>query len=168
MVLSKSIAEILDDEEVLGKQRCSDLELAQAVAKILGGEEVLGRPICSDLELAQAVRQGFSPAVTDELFNGSILSKSDMEHLIMPRRTLTHRKNKGERLTREESGRVARVARIVALSIETFGNLVKASRWLHKPKRGLRGQTPIEFLDTEEGARIVEDWLFRIAHGLIS
>jgi putative toxin-antitoxin system antitoxin component (TIGR02293 family) len=138
----------------------------KSVAEILGGEEVIGKEVYSELELAEVVRMGFWPTVIDRLFDGGVLKKTDMERLVMPRRTLNHRIKKGERLTREESDRVTRVARIVAMAEETFGNREKASRWLHKPKRGFGGQTPIDLLDTEEGARVVEDQLFRIAHGL--
>jgi len=138
----------------------------KSVAERLGGHEVIGQEVRSELELAQVVRTGFWPAVIDELFDGGILAKSDMERLVMPRRTLNHRIKKGERLTREESDRVTRVARIVTMAEQTFGDRDKASAWLHKPKRGLGGQTPIDLLDTEEGARVVEDRLFRIAHGL--
>ncbi len=138
----------------------------RSVAERLGGEEALGQGVRSELDLVEVVRLGFWPAVIDELFDGGVLTKSDMEHLVMPRRTLNHRIKKGQRLTREESDRVARVARIVAMAEETFGNLDKASSWLHRPKRSFGGQTPIDLLDTEEGARVVEDRLFRIAHGL--
>ena len=138
----------------------------KSVAEILGGEEVIGQEVRSELELAEVVRLGLWPAVIDKLFDGALLTKTDMERLVMPRRTLIHRIKKGERLTREESDRVTRVARIVAMAEETFGNRYKASRWLHKAKQRFDGQTPIELLDTEEGARVVEDLLFRIAHGL--
>lgn len=100
------------------------------------------------------------------LFDGDLLAKADMERLVMPRRILNHRIKMGERLTCEESDRVTRVARIIPIANETFGNRQKASRWLHNPKRGFSGKTPIELLDAEEGARVVEDQLFRIAHGL--
>lgn len=138
----------------------------KSVVALLGGEEVIGQEVRSELELANVVRLGFWPAVTEKLFDGGVLTKTDMERLVMPRRTLNHRIKKGERLTRDESDRVARVARIVAMAEETFGNRDKASSWLHKPKRGFDGQTPIDLLDTAEGARVVEDRLFRIAHGL--
>ena len=75
-----------------------------------------------------------------------------MERLVMPRRTLNHRIKKGERLTREASDRVVRVARIVTTAEVTFGNREKASRWLHKPEQGFSGQKPIDLPDTEEGA----------------
>jgi putative toxin-antitoxin system antitoxin component (TIGR02293 family) len=147
-------------------KRCNILIQPKSVAEILGGTEVIGKEVRSELEFAELVRLGFWPAVIDELFDGDVLKKSDMERLVMPRRTLNHRIKKGERLTRDESDRVARVARIVATAEETFGNRDKASRWLHKPQRGFSGQRPIDLLDTEEGARVVEDRLFRIAHGL--
>lgn len=138
----------------------------KSVVEILGGKEVIGKEVRSELEFAEVVRLGFWPAVIDELFAGDVLTKSDMERLVMPRRTLNHRIRKGERLTREESERVVRFARIVATAEETFGKREKASRWLHKPKRDFSGQKPIDLLDTEEGARVVEDRLFRVAHGL--
>jgi hypothetical protein len=69
--------------------------LPKSIAKILGGVEVLGKPVRSELELAEAVRHGFLPAVTDELFDGTVLSKSDMERLVMPRCMLTYRIKKG-------------------------------------------------------------------------
>ena len=140
--------------------------LPTSVAEILGGEEIIGKKVCSELDLAEVVRLGLRPAAIDKLFDGYLLTKTDMERLVMPRRTLNHRIKKGERLSREESDRVTRVARIVAMAEETFGNRDKASRWLHKPKRGFGRQTPIDLLDTDEGARVVENQLFRIAHGL--
>jgi uncharacterized protein (DUF2384 family) len=42
----------------------------------------------------------------------------------------------------------------------------RAGRWLRKPKRSLDGRAPLEQLATEAGARLVEEALFRIDHGL--
>ncbi len=142
------------------------MALPESIAELLGGKKVLGREVHSELELVAAVRVGFLPEAILTVFDGTLLTKSDMERLVMPRRTLSHRVKKGQRLTPEESDRVTRVARIVAMAAETFGDREKSFRWLHKPKRGLGDQTPIELIDTEEGARIVEDRLFRISHGL--
>lgn len=139
---------------------------AQSVTEILGGVEAIGRKVKTDLELAAVIRIGFWPTVIDQLFDGEILSRSDIDRLVMPRRTLNHRIKKGERLTRDESDRVARIARIIALTNDTFGDHQKAVTWLQKKQRGFAGQTAIELLDTEEGARVIEDRLNRIAHGL--
>ena len=41
-------------------------------------------------------------------------------------------------------------------------------RWLRKPKKALSGETPLAYLATEEGARVVEEMLHRIDHGLLA
>ena len=60
----------------------------------------------------------------------------------------------------------ARVARVQTAADEAFGNPEKAYRWLRKPNRGLGGQVPLELLSTEAGARVVEQALERIVHGI--
>lgn len=71
----------------------------KSVAEILGGKEVIGKEVRSELEFAEVMQLGFWPAVIDELFDGDVLTKSDMERLVIPRRTLSHRIKKGDRLT---------------------------------------------------------------------
>lgn len=139
---------------------------AAAVAKVLGGEEVIGQRVNTELELAGVVRLGYWPAAIDQLFDGTVLTRADMERLVMPRRTLNHRIKNGERLTREESDRVTRLARIIALAQETFGDNSKVNSWLHKPVKAFGKQSPLDLLDTDEGARVVETQLVRIAHGI--
>jgi putative toxin-antitoxin system antitoxin component (TIGR02293 family) len=87
--------------------------------------------------------------------------------LAIPERTLARRKQ-DKRLRPDESDRVFRVARIGALAEETFGDREKAVRWLHRPNRALGNAIPLHHLDTELGAREVEDVLGRIAHGVYS
>ena len=43
-----------------------------------------------------------------------------------------------------------------------------AARWLRRPNRALNGELPIDLLDTDVGARQIEDVLGRIAHGVVS
>lgn len=64
--------------------------------------------------------------------------------------------------------RLARVARLLATADETFGAAEKAHRWLRKPNRGLGGQVPLELLATDTGARLVEQALGRIDHGIFA
>ena len=44
----------------------------------------------------------------------------------------------------------------------------KASTWLRRPNRALNNERPLRLLDTDVGARQVEDILGRIAHGVVS
>lgn len=49
---------------------------------------------------------------------------------------------------------------------QIFGDPEKALRWLRKAKSGLGGRTPLAALETETGARLVEEWLVRIDQGM--
>ncbi len=84
----------------------------------------------------------------------------------IPQRTLTRRKKEG-RLKTDESERVLRLASLYERAIEVYGNEDLARQWFHLPVKGLGGKTPLEFADTEPGAREVEDMLGRIEDGVV-
>lgn len=142
------------------------MQLQKAIITRLGGEKILGTKIKTELDLTKAIRRGLPPRVVQMVFDGVRLTTVDMERLVMPRRTLQRRIKQGQRLAPEESGRMVRVTRILTLADKVFGDPKKATRWLNKSKRSLDGQAPIQILDTEEGAHIIEDHLFSIAHGI--
>jgi putative toxin-antitoxin system antitoxin component (TIGR02293 family) len=49
-----------------------------------------------------------------------------------------------------------------------IGEEEKAGEWLRTPNRALGGERPLDLLDTDVGAREVEDVLGRIAYGVYS
>lgn len=51
---------------------------------------------------------------------------------------------------------------------EYLGDHDRATRWLKRPNRALSGLAPIAAIDTELGARQVENVLGRIAYGGVS
>jgi putative toxin-antitoxin system antitoxin component (TIGR02293 family) len=71
-------------------------------------------------------------------------------------------------LTAEESDRMVRLARVLALAKETLGDMEKAGRWLQTSNRALEGDRPFDRLDTDAGVRSVEQVLGRIAYGVYS
>ena len=87
--------------------------------------------------------------------------------LDLPLRTFSRRKREC-RLSADESDRLFRLARIAARAAEVLGDEDKASRWLHRPNRALAGERPVALLDTDLGARQVEDVLGRIEYGVYS
>jgi putative toxin-antitoxin system antitoxin component (TIGR02293 family) len=64
--------------------------------------------------------------------------------------------------------RAIRLARMVELAEQIFGDTAKAHRWLRKPKRALGDVTPLASLATEAGTRRVEQMLYRIDSGVLS
>ena len=130
----------------------------------LGGK--LGvRRIRSDQDLASLVEKRLPPTAIKSLVRGG-LSDAEVYQLIVPRRTLAHRIAKHQPLSKEESDRVVRVARVTAMAEQAFGEQERAWRWLRKPKRHFNGKTPIEMLATEAGARLVEEMVAQIEDGM--
>jgi putative toxin-antitoxin system antitoxin component (TIGR02293 family) len=81
--------------------------------------------------------------------------------------TLHRRKAQG-RLGPEESDRVLRFARLMGKAIEVMEGEDAARRWLNSPQVGLGGAVPLDYAETEVGAREVEDLLGRIEYGVYS
>ena len=141
----------------------------ETIAEVLGGRKVLGKAIKKPDDLAQLVRKGLPAnsvtALAEKLHLGnSVLSRK----LGIPQRTLTRRLSQRSLLTSAESDRTVRMARVYANAVEMIGDQEKAIEWLHTPNRALGGERPLDQLDTDMGARMVEDILGRIAYGVYS
>ncbi len=140
----------------------------RAVVQELGGKEALGRTLSTDRELRDAIREGFPPAVIQPLMRASGLTLKELAAALdLSPRSLQRRRSSG-RLARYESDRLYRLARIVAIANEYLGGPERAICWLKHPNRALGGIAPVTAIDTELGARQVENVLGRIAYGGIS
>jgi len=95
-------------------------------------------------------------------------SEDEILKLVVPKRTLARRRLMNDLLTVEETDKALRLKRIAAQALRVFGDRDKANRWLRKPKRELKGETPLAFLASEAGARVVEEMLHRIEHGIFA
>lgn len=125
--------------------------------------KMINREIRDALDEVQLTQTGIAPVALEALV-GPIVSLGDLKWVIA-RRTWTHRKQKNELLTPAESGRWLRAAKMVALAEEVFGDQDKASRWLHKPRKAYNNQSPLEMIQTEAGAKLVEETLNQIDAG---
>ena len=82
-------------------------------------------------------------------------------------RTLSRRKQEG-RLHKDESERLYRIGALFDRATEVLGSRESARHWFKTPKRALAGASPLEYADTEPGAREVESLLGRLEHGVFS
>lgn len=138
-----------------------------AVAKVLGGVGPAGhRASVTDLALARAVRDGLPFAALEHLIAEDVVDEREVETHFIPRRTYYARRQKAT-LSKEQSDLVVRLARIQAMADEVFGDRQQARLWLREKNGALGGQAPLALLDTEEGGRLVEAVLGRIAHGIV-
>jgi putative toxin-antitoxin system antitoxin component (TIGR02293 family) len=87
--------------------------------------------------------------------------------LAISRSTLQRRKAAG-RLSPTESDKVIRFSRLLRQATDLFGNTEKARAWLKHPQYGLGGAVPLDYAETEIGAREVENLLGRMKYGVYS
>lgn len=130
----------------------------------VGGKLGLSR-IRSDRDLLAVVEKRLPSNAIQSLVRGG-LSDAEAYRLIVPRRTLAHRRAKHQPLSQEESDKAVRVARIATLAEQVFGDPERAWRWMRKTKRHFDGKTPMQMLATEAGARLVEEMIARVDDGL--
>jgi putative toxin-antitoxin system antitoxin component (TIGR02293 family) len=141
----------------------------QVIAEALGGRKVLGKAVKEPDDLADLVRKGLpASSVTALAGKLAVANVTLSRKLGIAQRTLTRRLSQRARLTVAESDRTVRLARVYASAVEMIGDREKAVQWLRTPNRALGGERPLDELDTDIGARAVEDVLGRIAYGIYS
>ena len=139
------------------------------VFRQLGGQEVMGVRTPSEGEMESLLRAGLPIAVLQlfrEKWGFTVMELSAA--LAIPKSTLLRMVEKRQRMAAAESDRVYRLASILALAEEAIGDRKKAQQWLRLVNQALGNQTPMHALETEIGARRVEQVLGRIAYGGVS
>ena len=116
-------------------------------------------------EILRIVEGRLAPSVIKRL-NALGLERSEIDEIVIPSRTLQHRRSRREKLTVEESDRVLRVIRVLSSTESIYGSRERALNWLRKPQLRLDGRTPLSLLKTDAGSRIVEELLIQIDEGM--
>ncbi|MGB9105898.1 MAG: antitoxin Xre/MbcA/ParS toxin-binding domain-containing protein [Terriglobales bacterium] len=130
-------------------------------------EDLLGRRTRSEQDLVRLVESGLPLTVLNRLMQRG-LSKAELFDVIIPARTLKHRKSKRQPRSKEDSERVVRTIRILATANAVLGDDHSALAWLRSPKKRFEGRAPIQMLATEPGGRLVEEMLIQIDEGMFA
>src|SRR6266567_9220160 len=119
-------------------------------------------------ELIRKIQKGLRFSELETLQNTLDLPFEQLAaKLSMSRSTLQRRKATG-RLSPDESDKVIRFARLLEHATDVFGDIEKARAWLKHPQYGLGGAVPLDYAETEIGAREVDNLLGRIDYGVYS
>lgn len=142
------------------------------VAPVRQIAEWLGAKPRNEFDLARIVRNGLPLTIQAEFLSHG-MTKEEFHMIIIPHRTFRHRTerlNKGlpEVLTADESDKALRAARVLSLAERVFGDRPKAFSWMRKAKKRFQGATPMEMLQTEAGARLVEQMLIQVDEGMFA
>lgn len=116
----------------------------------------------------KAIKEGIPVKAVDELRD--LLDLSEIEiasSLRIAQRTLGRRKA-SEKFNVDESEKVFRFQALYKMALDLFKDILMVRDWFKDPNVALGGRTPLEYADTEPGAREVEDLLGRLAHGVFS
>lgn len=116
-------------------------------------------------DILRIVEGRLAPSVIKRL-NTLGLERSEIDAVVIPSRTLQHRRSRREKLTVEESDRVLRVIRVLSLTESIYGSRQRALEWLRKSHARLDGRAPLSLLKTDTGSRIVEELLIQIDEGM--
>lgn len=141
---------------------------ATTLYETLGGASVFRSRRGRSEELLERVREGLPYSALEEVMERFGLSRQQASELLhLPERTLARRKRE-RRLHPDESDRLVRLARVAAQAADALGSTERAAVWLRRSNRALGGETPLSLLDTDLGARRVEQVLGRLEHGVPS
>jgi putative toxin-antitoxin system antitoxin component (TIGR02293 family) len=119
----------------------------------------------TETEILRIVESRLAPNVIKRLVSLG-LERGEIDAVIIPQRTLQHRRSRREKLTIEESDRVLRAIRVLSLAESIFGSRQRALVWLRKPHARLDARAPLSLLKTDTGSRLVEELLVQIDEGM--
>lgn len=125
--------------------------------------------IHDNAEMAHRVEEGLPVMDVVAFGKQAGFSTEELARLIhIPPRTYARRVASRSRLKVPEGERAVRLMRLYDRARQVFGTNENTRGWLSSRLRALGGRTPLEFAQTEPGAREVENLLGRIEHGVFS
>jgi putative toxin-antitoxin system antitoxin component (TIGR02293 family) len=119
-------------------------------------------------KLVEMLRVGLPVGELDDLQASLDVPMEELAPMLGISKATFHRRKSAGRLDQSESDRVLRFARLMGKAIEVMESEENARRWLTSPQFGLGGAVPLEYAETEVGAREVEDLLGRIENTVYS
>lgn len=109
------------------------------------------------------------PLETLEGFSAySGIAVKDLMDVVIPARTLKHRRQRNEPLNIDESDRLRRVAEMFELAVKVYGDREEGRDWLMSAMRRFDGKTPLALLRTEAGGQSVQEFLVQIDEGIFA
>jgi len=119
-------------------------------------------------KLIKALKAGLPVRELDDLRTHLGLPMEKLVPMLGISKATLHRRKNAGKLGAAESDRVVRLARLLGMAAAVMESLENGRLWLKSPQVGLGGAIPLEYAETEVGAREVEDLLGRIEYGVYS
>jgi putative toxin-antitoxin system antitoxin component (TIGR02293 family) len=112
------------------------------------------------------IERGLPLSTLEEFSAYSGIAVKDLLEVVIPARTLKHRRQRQESLNMDESDRMARVAKMYELAVKVYGDREDGRKWLCGQKSRFDGKTALEMLRTRAGEHAVQEFLIQIDEGI--
>ena len=112
------------------------------------------------------IERGLPLSTLEEFSAYSGIAVKELLEVVIPARTLKHRRQKKQPLSVIEADRLARVARMYELAVKVYGDRDDGRKWLCGCKRRFDGRTALSMLDTQIGEHAVAEALVQLDEGL--
>jgi len=123
--------------------------------------------IAWELETAVSkINKGLGTGILATIQSRLHLSNQQLSDLMLVSTRTLDRRKKENRLPPDESERSYRIARLTDRAFQVFGETEKVASWFSEPNYALGNKKPLELAKTEPGARLIEQLLGRIEHGI--
>ncbi|HEY5550712.1 MAG TPA: antitoxin Xre/MbcA/ParS toxin-binding domain-containing protein [Opitutaceae bacterium] len=124
--------------------------------------------IQDNIAMARRVEEGLPVVDVVHFGKQAGFTNEELARLIqVPPRTYARRVASKARLKVHESERAARLMRVFDRAKQLFVTDENTQGWFHASIPALGGKTPLEYAQTEPGAREVENVIGRIEHGIV-
>lgn len=114
------------------------------------------------------IERGVPLTLLEDFSVYSGVAMKDLLEVVIPARTLKHRRQRQEPLSIEESDKFFRVVRMYELAVKVYGDREDGRKWLMGTKRRFDQRTALSMLRTEAGEHAVEELLYQIDEGVFA
>ncbi len=125
-------------------------------------------PSVSPSDIIELIKKGLPFSDLEALRRRLNVSAEQIAKVIGMSLSTLNRKKKEGTLSQYQSEKVVRLGQLYAKAVETFEEEELATQWMKAPAKALGGETPLEYAETEIGAREVENLLGRLEHGVFA
>jgi putative toxin-antitoxin system antitoxin component (TIGR02293 family) len=120
-------------------------------------------------DLIAVLREGLPSSAFQRAADRAGLTREELiRALRVGRASIFRRLASKQHLAPDDSQKLVRLARASLLAEHVLEGPVQARAWLREPVPALGGERPVDLLDTDEGARAVEEALLRIEFGFFA
>jgi putative toxin-antitoxin system antitoxin component (TIGR02293 family) len=121
------------------------------------------------LDVAKHIERGLSPNAIEKVKTAYGLNDTEISSLLgVSTKTISRtRTAHAKRLSLVVGDRLFRLAKMFAFATQVLEDRDAAREWLRSPQFGLNNAIPLDLMNTEVGAKEVEDLLGRIEYGVL-